>query len=285
VVSHTRLKNANCEPENLKKKARPGAGAKTAAAAYGPLKNVPNSTRGKRNVAKKKNAGAGKPTKPSPAPNRNSPPRRRQKRRQRNDTSPKRKQRATSGKQKNTKPKKRRHGPFQQAEEAPIDSLRVVVRSHPLPDTKHPGFTTLKVMPEPEHSDPVRVEWQVGHRRHAHLGSEVAMDWPRCDTRKTVRYVIRARPARGATSWTVTRRGRLTLGNVKHCHYLEQQERRQRRREAAGILHRIEQEEAELKRFEHNCRALGGEPVTIQSQEGDERTCRKPGGGIIPVPD
>jgi hypothetical protein len=54
---------------------------------------------------------------------------------------------------------------------------------------------------------------------------------------------------------------------------------------------RIEQEREEqtqreeLERWEANCRALGGKPVTLYTHEGSERACRAPSGGILPVPE
>ncbi len=47
---------------------------------------------------------------------------------------------------------------------------------------------------------------------------------------------------------------------------------------------RAEEETAHLRRFESNCRAIGGEPVGIQTDEGPETVCRSKSGGIIPVP-
>ncbi len=42
---------------------------------------------------------------------------------------------------------------------------------------------------------------------------------------------------------------------------------------------------ARRRRFEANCRAVGGKPVTIQTAHGPEIVCRSQTGGIIPVPD
>jgi hypothetical protein len=74
------------------------------------------------------------------------------------------------------------------------------------------------------------------------------------------------------------RRGRERAQARKRKEENERHERERHEREIAA--HRVEEE-----RFERNCRAIGGFPVTLQNREGQwVIVCRSGGGGVIEVP-
>ena len=53
------------------------------------------------------------------------------------------------------------------------------------------------------------------------------------------------------------------------------------RRQRAKARRKRGEELAQQRRFEHNCRTVGGKPVTIETSRGPEIVCRSQTGGII----
>jgi hypothetical protein len=53
------------------------------------------------------------------------------------------------------------------------------------------------------------------------------------------------------------------------------------RRQQAKARHQLGEELARQRRFEANCRTVGGKPVTIQTSRGPEIVCRSQTGGIV----
>jgi hypothetical protein len=53
------------------------------------------------------------------------------------------------------------------------------------------------------------------------------------------------------------------------------------RRQQAKARHQLGEELARQRRFEANCRTVGGKPVTIQTNRGPEIVCRSQTGGIV----
>jgi hypothetical protein len=114
----------------------------------------------------------------------------------------------------------------------------------------------------------------------------IAITWTCSRPGGTYRYVVTARSDVGRT---LTRRGSFSPVSVAHCHELKrhEQEARERsaRKYAKEVSQRAREERERLERYEYNCRAEGGTPVTLHTSEGNVRECRAPGGGLLPVPE
>jgi hypothetical protein len=89
---------------------------------------------------------------------------------------------------------------------------------------------------------------------------------------------------RVSAKWCKAAKKREQEANRRRAREEAARQRAAEQRQLEEVRHTAEREYAERKRFEENCRAIGGEPVGIQSSEGPETVCRKPGGGILPVP-
>jgi hypothetical protein len=76
--------------------------------------------------------------------------------------------------------------------------------------------------------------------------------------------------------------------SAARCRTIEHREAEERersaRRQAERVREAVRREREVLERWEYNCRALGGTPVTLYTSEGAVRACRGPHGGLLPVP-
>lgn len=112
----------------------------------------------------------------------------------------------------------------------------------------------------------------------------------------TYRYVVTARSDVGRS---LVRRGTFKPVSIARCHELKRHEQEakersarkyaeevgQRAREERERLEQRARREREMReRYEKNCRALGGTPVTLHTSEGAAPACRAPAGGILWIP-
>jgi hypothetical protein len=181
------------------------------------------------------------------------------------------------------------------ANKMPVTRLSARTIARPGESSQSPGGTELVVTATPFAHVTVKLT-RYGHRTEhftvegsaptALSGSaDVHIEWTCSRPGGAYRYVVTARSDVGPT---LTRRGHFSPVSVARCHMLKRREREARernaRRYAEEVRQRVHAENERLKRWEGNCRALGGTPVTLHTSEGDVRACRKPGGGTLPVP-
>ncbi len=177
-----------------------------------------------------------------------------------------------------------------EAQGVAVKDLSVRVASHYGASTRAPGYATLYVTTSPWAYVTVRLA-RFGHRtEHLEWGSNESA--PASVVRFTCsrpggsyRYEVTARSDVGST---LVRRGHFLAISAARCHAMERRETQERERNARSQAERLKEEarrEREtLERWEHNCRALGGTPVTLYTNEGPERACRSPRGGLLPAP-
>lgn len=176
------------------------------------------------------------------------------------------------------------------ARSKPVTRLLARTVAHDGRSSQDPGYTELYVTTS--HYAYVTVKLtRYGHStEHFEWGdtsTEVAetIPWTCASPGGIYRYVISARTKVGATR---TVRGAFAPVSASRCRSLKRQETEARERsehEAAEERRRIEHEErARLERFEFNCRAEGGTPITLYTETGSERGCKAPDGGLLPVP-
>jgi hypothetical protein len=176
------------------------------------------------------------------------------------------------------------------ARAVPAKHLSVKAIGHNGHSSWRPGFTNLDVTTSPYAFVTVKLA-RYGHTmQHIEWGaraSDVAevVNWTCQRPGGTYFYTVTARTNVGAT---LTKRGHFKPVSASRCDSLKRYEAEARERSAREYAERRSREAREarevLGRWEGNCRALGGTPVTLYTSEGRERACRAPGGGLLPVP-
>lgn len=192
----------------------------------------------------------------------------------------------------------------------PITSIQVATRSHHGRTYRFPGYTAVEVGTAPEAAAFMTIDFWRGKR---HLGQRwwappyapkelqearvYAFPWACQDPGAVIRYTARARGDTGATVsasgqfrfnvsslWCKSAKKRQEAADRRRSEQEARIRREEREETDRHNRERTEREHAEYQRFEANCRALGGTPVTLHLSSGPVRVCRGPNGGLIPVP-
>jgi hypothetical protein len=192
----------------------------------------------------------------------------------------------------------------------PITSIQLVVSPHHGHTYRHPGFTNFEVLTAPEPAAFMTIDLHYGRENLGQLAWKPPysaqqreesrsgyVEWDCHFPNEAITYVA---GARGETGPTMTATGTFrALISAKWCRFARKREiavnrrrgeeeararREEREEQARHNREKAEHERAEHERFESNCRALGGTPVTIHLSTGSARVCRGPNGGLIPVP-
>ncbi len=192
----------------------------------------------------------------------------------------------------------------QRARQVPVSHLSVTLLSHRRRASRAPGWTEIGVTTD-TYAHVIVTVAREGARRGQTVrfdeGSEppdvaIAQSWS-CREPGAYSYLVSARSDTGPT---LTRRGHFASVSRAWCRAAKQKEARARERHERQEVERRDREarrEAErrngeararreaLERWERNCRAEGGTPITLYTSEGPERACRAPNGGLLPVPE
>jgi hypothetical protein len=191
------------------------------------------------------------------------------------------------------------------AEEQAPPKLEVTTKPEPeLTEPNYPGWTTLHVVApvfwrvhvvvsthdktildeEPQgESIPVTENEQIvpGPTEKA----QVSVRWPSCATPNIIFSYTVTVANYGQEEMTTT--GTFPGATQHQCEQARRTYLRDGVEEArrAQARKRRQRHEAlvRLRRFEANCRTVGGTPVTIQSSQGPRRVCRSKTGGIVPA--
>jgi hypothetical protein len=176
------------------------------------------------------------------------------------------------------------------AHNTPVKHLSVKAVSHYGHSSRYPGYTDLDVTTALYAHVVIKLT-RYGHStEHLEWGAKATaiarvIQWTCKRPGGVYRYAVTARSDVGPS---LTKRGRFAPVSFSRCHALERQEAEARERSERKYMEEVGQEEREARerreRYEYNCRAEGGTPVTLYTNEGAERYCRAPGGGLLPVP-
>jgi hypothetical protein len=176
------------------------------------------------------------------------------------------------------------------ARSQPVTRLSVKAVAHYGRTSSYPGYTDLYLTTS--HYAYVTVKLtRYGHATErfewGDTSTEVAetIPWTCKSPGSTYRYVVAATTRVGPAR---TVRGQFKPVSVARCDTLKRHEAETRERgelRAAVERRRAEHEErGRLERFEANCRAEGGTPVTLYTETRAERGCKASSGGLLPVP-
>jgi hypothetical protein len=177
-----------------------------------------------------------------------------------------------------------------------VTRLSVRTVAHPGRSSQDPGYTDLIVITDSYAHVTVKLT-RYGHRTERFNAApraptsrlaiaDVFIGWTCSRPGGAYRYVVTARSDVGPT---LTRRGHFSPVSVARCQMLKRHEREARERSertyAEEVRRRAREEREAVERYEGNCRAEGGTPITLHTSEGPERACRAPGGGLLSVPE
>lgn len=181
---------------------------------------------------------------------------------------------------------------YRQAHPVSVTALHVAVIQRPGHTTISPGYTYLRITTNPlsyitatfkakGQSIPETYDWG-----ELATGTIKFFGWSCAQPSGTYHYTVEAV---GDTGNPMSVHGSFKGVSRRWCAATERREQAERNQR---LRHRIAQERREAEeqnrntqRFESNCRAIGGTPVTVMTSEGSERVCRSPEGGRLPVPD
>lgn len=192
--------------------------------------------------------------------------------------------------------------PADAAEESTPPGLEVMIKPKPnLTDPKYPGWTLLDVV-APDfwqvhvvvsaHGATVLDEEPQGSSVLVAEGEQIApgptetaealVFWSSCATPNTVfTYTVTAESYGEVETTTGTFPG-ATERQCDQARRTYAHDRVEEIRRAQAKTRREHHEEIiRLRRFEENCRTVGGIPVTIQTKRGPYRVCRSKTGGIV----
>jgi hypothetical protein len=189
----------------------------------------------------------------------------------------------------------------------PLTHLHVSTEADPGKTYKYPGYSLINISTSPY----VRFKLQI------RAGGNTQSFTENLTSQTTAQIQLTwscAHPAQGRVPYTVQATDQLghtrvvhgslvyapvTLCSQLHAHLvaIEQALQKKQRKAAQQALRRQEEQqlqeeeaaeaaqEAQYNRFVHNCKTLGGTPVTLEESSGDSTFCRAPWGGYMNVPD
>jgi hypothetical protein len=180
---------------------------------------------------------------------------------------------------------------YRQAHPVSITSLHVVSVPRPGHTTISPGYTNLRITTNPlayititfkaaGQTIPQLYDWG-----ELATGTIKFVGWSCNQPNTTYHYTVEAV---GDTGNPMSVHGSFKGVSRQWCAATkrrEQAERDQRlRHRHQEERHETEEQDRAIQRFESNCRAEGGTPVTILTSNGSEPGCRGPEGGLLRVP-
>jgi putative hemolysin len=181
---------------------------------------------------------------------------------------------------------------YRQAHPVSVTTLRVAVVQRPGHTTISPGYTYLRITTNPLSYLTVTFKGGGSTIPQAYDWGELAtgtikfFGWSCAQPNATYHYTVEAV---GDTGNPMSVHGSFKGVSRRWCAATKRREQAERNER---LRHRHEQERREVEeqnrntqRFESNCRAIGGTPVTVMTSDGSERVCRSPEGGRLPVPD
>ncbi len=180
---------------------------------------------------------------------------------------------------------------YRAAHPVSITTLHVAPIPRPGHTTISPGYTYLRISTNPlayitvtfkAHGQTISTAYDWGE---AVTGTIKFVGWSCAQPNTTYHYAVEAV---GDTGNPITVHGSFRGVSRRWCAATERREQAERNQR---LRHRLEQERHEAdeqnrraRRFESNCRAIGGTPVTIITGGGPEIVCRSPEGGTLTVP-
>lgn len=180
---------------------------------------------------------------------------------------------------------------YRQAHPVSVTTLHVAVVQRPGHTTISPGYTYLRITTNPLSYLTVTFKGGGSTIPQAYDWGELAtgsikfFGWSCAQPNGTYRYTVEAV---GDTGNPMSVHGSFKGVSRRWCAATERREQAERNQR---LRHRRQEERRETEeqdqatqRFESNCRAEGGTPVTIMTSEGSKRGCRSPEGGLLPVP-
>jgi hypothetical protein len=175
------------------------------------------------------------------------------------------------------------------ARATPLGHLIVKPVAHQGHSSHEPGDTTLAITAAPYAYVTVKFSRRGHVTEHFVWGEtasgDVIIPWTCASPGGIYRYTVSAHTDTGRT---FVRHGLFQPVSASRCHALKQREAEAQERNARRYTEEREGEARErretLERFERNCRAEGGTPITLYTSEGTERACRNPNGGLLTVP-
>jgi hypothetical protein len=181
---------------------------------------------------------------------------------------------------------------YRQAHPVNVTTLHVVSIQRPGHTTISPGYTNLRITTTPLAYITITFKAagqtipQVYDWGELATGTIQFVGWSCNQPNTTYHYTVEAV---GDTGNPMSVHGSFKGVSRRWCaatQRREQAERNERlRRRRQEERHEAEEQDRATQRFESNCRAIGGTPVTVMTSEGSERVCRSPEGGRLPVPD
>jgi hypothetical protein len=178
----------------------------------------------------------------------------------------------------------------ERAHKTPVTHLSVKPVAHRGHSTRYPGYTGLSVTTAPYAYVVVSLtryghtteRWEWGAE-----STEIArvIQWTCTNPGGVYRYVVTASSGVGRT---LVRRGQFAPVSASRCHSLKRHEAEARERAERKAAEEASQEEREHReereRFEANCRAEGGTPITLYTARESYLGCRAPYGGLLHPP-
>ena len=172
-----------------------------------------------------------------------------------------------------------------------VSTLRVSPTSRHGHSTAEPGHIDFRITTTPlayititirrdNQAIPINYDWG-----ELATGTVTVVRWSCADPGGTYQYTVEAI---GDTGRVLTSTGRFLAVSRKWCTATKRRERLERNqrlsRHIAQERREVEERQHTTRRFENNCRAIDGVPVTVITNQGPERVCRSPNGGTLVVP-
>ncbi len=187
-----------------------------------------------------------------------------------------------------------------EAGELVAPELEVTIKARRFVDHRQPGATEVTVsIPEDWTGS---VTWTQGARHEPPrtiatepIGRPEAtrtLPWSCRSPGRVVHYTV---TAQGPNHAPLSRSGSFREGSRKWCAQVVRLEEAGRRNYEAEVRAHEEAErtsarnereriEGEISHYEHNCKAIGGSPVWLDTSEGRRLYCHSQSGGLLPVP-
>jgi hypothetical protein len=172
-----------------------------------------------------------------------------------------------------------------------VTTLHVVSVQRPGHTTISPGYTNLRITTNPLAY--ITITFKAGGQAIPQVydwgelatGTIQFVGWSCNQPNTTYHYTVEAVGDTGnpmSVHGSFKGVGRRWCAATKRREQAERNERLRRRRQEER--HEAEEQDRAIQRFESNCRAEGGTPVTLLTSDGSEPGCRGPEGGLLPVP-